>query len=177
MRHTQEILIGLLAELQQRFEYLPSVSIDWISGDLLDAYFGGSVCAACYMPRRSRTIVVSDEYQTAPLYVVRYLVLHEALHLLHKPVGTNMHPRALRIAEQASADYLPAIRWIHRLSNKAGKKRPVEPRRSAFWRKVLAPIYGGDTAANYATYRRCCSGLFDAHVSTVTKAGRAIKRV
>lgn len=174
MRHNIETLHGLLAELQERFESLPAVSIDWISEDQLTDYFGCAVCAACYIP--TRTLVVSEEYQTAPLYVLRYLVLHEALHLLHKPVGLNMHPRAFRVAEQSSADYLPALRWIHLHSNRYAKKRPSDSRKSAFWRKVISPLYGGDTAAAYARYRQCCSGRFEAQLNTATKTGRAKSR-
>lgn len=171
MRHTIETLHGLLAELQVRFECLPEVSIDWISEDQLTDYFGCAVCAACYIP--TRTVVVSDEYQRAPLYVLRYLVLHEALHLLHKPVGTNMHPRAFRVAEQASSDYVKALRWLHRHSNQHGKQRSPDSRKSAFWRKVISPLYGGDTAAAYARYLQCCSGRFESQLNAATKTGRA----
>lgn len=175
--HDLTTLRGLLSELEQQFERFPALAIDWISAEALEPHFGFPVAAACHGVGRTKTIVVLDEFKTAPLYVLRYLVLHEALHVLHPPVGHNLHPYAFRIAEQSSPLYLPACRWLHKRGNRLGLKRKPVQRKSAYWKKVLSPLYGGDSAAGYAFYLRACSGAWlDAHASAVATAGRARSR-
>jgi hypothetical protein len=166
--HDLATLRGLLSELETRFESFPPLSIDWIDSDRLDEHFGCPVAAACHWFGDVRTIVISDVYRQAPLYVLRYLILHEALHVIHPPRGREAHHRVFRIAEQCSPDYLRGARWIHLDSNKRGVARTPDRRKSAYWRKVLAPVYGGDTSANYARYVRACSGAWlDAHAKAV----------
>jgi hypothetical protein len=61
-----------------------------------------------------------------------------------------MHPRAFRVAEQSLPDYVRACQWLHL---KALRDRMVMRRvskRSAYWRQVLAPLYGCDYVAYVA---------------------------
>lgn len=104
-------LARYLADVAARLERFPKdVSISWASPGQLKDYFGCECWAGCHV--KARCIVISDDVKRAPRYVVRHLVLHEALHMVVPSRGACEHPRAFRIAEQASPDHLRAWAWL-----------------------------------------------------------------
>ena len=124
-----------LAEVAQRLERFPEgVQICWVEPAQLAAQIPGSrfnFWAVCVCPKPASPFYmlgISTELRCAPAYVLRWLILHECLHVVIKPYVGRCHPYHFRQAERSHPDYERANLWL------------------------------------------------DAHVNTVTKAVRAIKR-
>ena len=110
-------LKAYLGEVAARLENFPdNVVICWAdSVDLGNARFEGF--ATVTTPTRKRpvwVIGVSKALRRAPRYVLRWLVLHEALHVkLPACAATSVcHHYYFRQAERAHPDFLRANQWL-----------------------------------------------------------------
>jgi hypothetical protein len=137
-----------LDELRGRFEFPISAQIAWATDAQIRDYFGGEAVWGAYH-HSTHCIVISSQLIRAPKYVIRHLVLHETLHNLIQPTGCNWHSRTFRLAEQSSADYIPACRWLHKKAISQGSRTRLVSEKSSYWKRVIGTIYN----YNYRAYR------------------------
>ena len=124
-------LKAYLAEVAARLENFPAgVVICWADDTQLgDVNF--EHWATCTTPTRKRpgwVIGVSKALRRAPRYVLRWLVLHEALHIkLPACAATGVcHHYYFRQAERAHGDFLRANHWLDVHVNAATKAASVK---------------------------------------------------
>jgi predicted metal-dependent hydrolase len=71
--------------------------------------------AECYYwPKPVRTIGIHERAKRAPAYVVRYLVMHELLHIALPPRKNVHHHRSFLVAERLLPCYDRACKWLER---------------------------------------------------------------
>lgn len=94
--------------------------IDWVDLDECDApdfdEHKDFACAVAY-PRGEMFIGVHPALKRAPHYVLRYLVMHEVLHLA---LGVYTHTHAFEVAEHLIPDYQRADAWLDRFEESGG---------------------------------------------------------
>lgn len=107
-------LPSVLLSVLQHFEHLPPIDIDWVDLDEVSGrdWTEGGCWGCCIWRGGRRYIGVSPELRRAPLYVVRYLVFHEVLHVALPPKGRCVHHRAFRVAERLWPDFVRANDWL-----------------------------------------------------------------
>ena len=116
MRHNLRKYLG---EVSRRLERFPKgVRICWATQRELAGHFPGArfgFWAVCHRPTKLcpfYVIGVARELQRAPAYVLRVLILHEALHAVITPHVGAWHPYAFRQAERSHPDSLRAQAWL-----------------------------------------------------------------
>ena len=116
MRHD---LQRYLVEVASRLERFPAgVRICWVEPAQLAAQIPGVAFyfwAMCVRPKPLSPFYVlgiSTELLRAPAYVLRWLILHECLHVVIKPYVGRWHPYHFRQAERSHPDYERANLWL-----------------------------------------------------------------
>lgn len=69
--------------------------------------------ASCVETEGVWMIGLHPDLQSAPAYVLHYLVFHELLHLWIPPRGGDDHPIEFRIAEHLHPHYRRASAWLY----------------------------------------------------------------
>ena len=116
-----------LCEVASRLERFPAgVQIGWVDPSQLTGPDGASFAywAVCAYPTARcpiYTIGVNTELRRAPRYVLRWLILHECLHVVIGPRKGLFHHRAFRQAERAHPDYACANQWLDAHASAATK--------------------------------------------------------
>ena len=136
-------LNAYLLELRRLEHFRHECLIGWMAPEVLAEGERYACWAECAPPTRScpaHAIGISTMLRRAPRYVIRYLVLHEVLHIVLPPRGARFHHRAFRVAEQSSDLYLPATRWLHAFAVRRGLRIAADPPKAHFSRIVLAGL-------------------------------------
>jgi hypothetical protein len=108
-------LVPVLQWALTLFAPLPHrIHICWVDLDEVDpsVFSEAEDWACCYGTKEGLFIGLAPSLSRAPLYVLRYLVAHEVLHLAIPPHRGKAHPRCFRVAERLIPGYLRACRWL-----------------------------------------------------------------
>ena len=108
-------LDSLLLEVLKRFKGLPVVRVDWVDLDEVDPLLFAEEqdWACCFKTHDGAYCIgVHPRLRRAPLYVLRFLLFHEVLHVALPGHGKCVHHKAFRVAERLWPDYERANRWL-----------------------------------------------------------------
>ena len=104
-------LDAILASVSARLVYVPAdVKICWALDAELDN--GNHWAQWRWHGDHGHWIGVSARLQTAPYYVVEYIVLHELLHAIFPGRGKRPHSKAFCVAEHCWHTRARAERWL-----------------------------------------------------------------
>jgi hypothetical protein len=109
MKHAHD-LDALLLEVLAPFPAAPPIRISWAPrAEMAD---GQHWAQWRKLSTTGHWIGIWDGLQTAPRYVLLYLVRHEVLHVLLPPRRGCAHHKYFRIAERMTHSYLRATKWL-----------------------------------------------------------------
>lgn len=100
--------------IMKHFPGMPAVHVAWVvPAKARPEYWCADDDWGCHARVNGEHFIgLAPELARAPRYVVRYMIMHELLHIALPPRGRLAHHRAFRVAERLWPDYIRANRWL-----------------------------------------------------------------